>query len=111
HPGLPSLQIECFCPTRAVSIAQRVEQLFQDIIACYYSGTRPAGARYVLEMQREFYAVHWQDDQPVLQRAPNYAALLELLGRVQRSYSPIVFDRHCLPGSLLTQAVLGSRPE
>jgi adenylate cyclase class 1 len=111
HPGLPTLQIQCFCPTRAAAITQRVEQLFQDIIACYYSGTRPAGARYVLEMQREFYVLQWLDGQPGLQRAPNYAALLELLGRVQRSYSPIVFDRHCLTGSLLAHAVLASRPE
>ena len=111
HPGLPTLQIECFCPTRAGAIAQRVEQLFQDIIACYYSGTRPAGARYVLEMQREFYVLQWLDGQPNLQRAPGYAALLEVLGRMQRSYSPIVFDRHCLPNSLLAHAVLASRPE
>ncbi|MET0379565.1 MAG: class I adenylate cyclase, partial [Spongiibacteraceae bacterium] len=111
HPGLPTLQIQSFCPTRAAAIAQRVEQLFQDIIACYYSGTRPAGARYVLEMQREFYVLQWLDGQPSLQRAPGYTALLELLGRVQRSYSPIVFDRHCLPDSLLAHAVLASRPE
>lgn len=101
QPGLPTLDIRCFCPTRASAIATRVEQLFQDIAACYYSGTRPAATRYVLEMQREFYMLQWQDTQPTIQRAPNYAALLELLGRVQRVYSPIVLDRNCLPNSLL----------
>jgi adenylate cyclase class 1 len=101
QPGLPTLDIRCFCPTRANAIATRVEQLFQDIAACYYSGTRPVATRYVLEMQREFYMLQWQDAQPSIQRAPNYAALLELLGRVQRKYSPIVLDRNCLPGSLL----------
>jgi adenylate cyclase class 1 len=111
HPGLPTLHIDCFCPTRASAIAARVEQLFQDIAACYYSGTRPASARYVLEMQREFYVLQLIDRQPNLQRAPNYAALLELLGREQRVYSPIVLDRHCLPSSLLAHAVQASRPE
>ncbi|MDB6060024.1 MAG: adenylate cyclase [Verrucomicrobiaceae bacterium] len=101
QPGLPALDIRCFCPTRAAAIATRVEQLFQDIAACYYSGTRPAATRYILEMQREFYMLQWQDAQPTIQRAPNYAALLELLGRVQRIYSPIVLDRNCLPNSLL----------
>jgi adenylate cyclase class 1 len=52
-------------------------------------------------MQREFYMLQWQDTQPNVQRAPNYAALLELLGRVQRNFSPIVLDRNCLPNSLL----------
>jgi adenylate cyclase class 1 len=111
HPGLPTLHIDCFCPTRAGAIAARVEQLFQDIAACYYSGTRPASARYVLEMQREFYVLQLIDRQPNLQRAPNYAALLELLGREQRVYSPIVLDRHCLPSSLLAHAAQASRPE
>jgi adenylate cyclase class 1 len=101
QPGLPTLDIRCFCPTRAAAIATRVEQLFQDIAACYYSGTRPAATRYILEMQREFYMLQWQDAQPSIQRAPNYPALLELLGRMQRVYSPIVLDRNCLPGSLL----------
>jgi len=111
HPGLPTLKIDSFCPTRASAIAARVEQLFQDIAGCYYSGTRPASARYVLDMQREFYVLQLIDGQPSLQRAPTYNALLELLGRVQRVYSPIVLDRHCLPDSLLAIAVQTSRAE
>ncbi len=111
HPGLPSLDIRCYCPTRASAIAARVEQLFQDIAACYYSGTRPPSTRYVLEIQREFYLVQWQDQQPSVQRAPNYAALVELLGRVQRSFSPIVLDRHCLPGSVLAAISQAARAE
>jgi len=111
HPGLPALDIRCFCPTRALAIATRVEQLFQDIAACYYSGIRPASTRYILEMQREFYLLQWQDAQPSLQRAPNYSALLELLGRVQRSYSPIVLDRNCLPNSVLATISQSARAE
>ncbi len=111
HPGLPELAIHCFCPTRANAIATRVEQLFQDIAACYYSGTRPPATRYVLEMQREFYMLQWQDAQPNIQRAPNYAALLELLGRVQRNFSPIVLDRNCLPDALLSAIVQLARAE
>lgn len=111
HPGLPALEIHCFCPTRATAIATRVEQLFQDIAACYYSGTRPPTTRYILEMQREFYMLQWQDTQPNIQRAPNYAALLELLGRVQRNFSPIALDRNCLPGSLLSAIAQLARAE
>lgn len=111
HPGLPALDIRCFCPTRATAIATRVEQLFQDIAACYYSGTRPASTRYVIEMQREFYLLQWQDAQPSLQRAPNYTALLELLGRVQRSHSPIVLDRNCLQNSVLAAICQTARAE
>lgn len=111
HPGLPELEIRSFCPTRAGAIAARVEELFRDIAACYYSGTRPPATRYVLEIQREYYMVQLPDGQPNVQRAPNFSALLELLGRVQRSYSPIVLDRHCLPGSELAAIAQAARPE
>jgi adenylate cyclase class 1 len=111
HPGLPQLDIRCFCPTRAAAIAARVEELFQDIAACYYSGTRPPATRYLLEMQREFYLVQFNDATPSVQRAPNLGALLELLGRVQRGYSPIVLDRHCLQGSALAAITRTARAE
>ncbi len=111
HPGLPRLDIRCFCPARAGAIASRVEQLFQELAACYYSGTKPPSTRYVLEMQREFYIVQFVDGAPTVQRAPNLAALLEQLGRVQRSHSPIVLDRYCLPGSPLAAILQSARPE
>jgi adenylate cyclase class 1 len=111
HPGLPQLNIHCFCPARASAIATRVEQLFQELVACYYSGTRPPSTRYVLEMQREFYIVQFIDGAPTVQRAPTLAALLEQLGRVQRVYSPIVLDRYCLPGSPLAAILQGARAE
>ncbi|MDX9874569.1 MAG: class I adenylate cyclase [Spongiibacteraceae bacterium] len=109
HPGLPQLQIHCHCPTRASAIAARVRQLFDEIIACYYSGQRPPSTRYVLEIQREFYVLQWLDGQPTVQRATSQKALLEQLGRLQRQYSPIVLDRYCLPDSALAAIVQQAR--
>lgn len=99
--GLPRLDVQCFCPTRPQAIAARVAELFRDVIACYYSGTRPPSARYVLEIQREFYVLQFIDGKPTVHKAPGQAALTEQLGRLQNTYSPIVLDRYCLPASAL----------
>lgn len=99
--ALPQLDIRCFCPTRATAISMRVEELFRDIAACYYSGTRPENSRYIIEIQREYYVLQFSDDRPAFNRVGNYAGLLKHLSQVQAHYSPIVLDRYCLPDSLL----------
>ena len=102
HHGLPKLDIQCFCPTRASAIKLRVEELFRDIAACYYSGTRPANTRYVLEIQREYYVLQFLDKTPRFEQAGNYQSLLSYLGKPQLTFSPIVLDRYCLKNSVLS---------
>ncbi len=103
--GLPKLDVQCFCPTRASAIKLRVEELFRDIAACYYSGTRPANTRYVLEIQREYYVLQFTGKTPRFERAGNYSALLTYLGQSQQEFSPIVLDRYCLKHSALSAIV------
>jgi len=98
---LPQLQVQCFCPQRAEAISQRVEALFRDVIACYYSGTRPACTRYLLEIQREFYQLQFIDNTPVIESVGSYLSLLQRLAQPQTEYSPIELDRYCLNDSVL----------
>lgn len=99
--GLPQLDIRCFCPTRPNAIAMRVQELFRDIAACYYSGTRPPNSRYIIEIQRRFYVLQFIQQQAKIVALDNYRELLEHLSATQASYSPIVLDRHCLKDSVL----------
>jgi adenylate cyclase class 1 len=108
--ALPKLDIRCFCPTRASAIKLRVEELFRDIAACYYSGTRPANTRYILEIQREYYVLQFSDNHPTIDRAGNFDELLTYLSKPQKSYSPIVLDRYCLRNSPLEAITQLSQP-
>ncbi len=108
--ALPQLDIHCFCPTRATAIAIRVEELFRDIAACYYSGTRPANSRYIIEIQREYYVLQFEDNRPRIEVAENYSALLKHLGKAQTHYSPIVLDRYCLQNSRLQAIAQCAQP-
>lgn len=99
--ALPMLDVRCFCPTRANAIAQRVEELFRDIAACFYSGTKPACSRYILEIQRQYFVIQFEDNQPTIEQLGSYRKLLNHLSKTQKSYSPIIFDRYCLENSVL----------
>lgn len=93
---LPELTIRCFNTHQGNIIAQRVEELWRDIIACFYSGTRPHNSRYILEMGDEYLLLQFLQQQPHITRYRTYEALVEKLGNAQIDYSPIVVDRYAL---------------
>jgi adenylate cyclase class 1 len=109
--ALPRLDIRCFCPSRASAISQRVEELFRDIVACYYSGTRPSSSRYIVQIQSAFYTLQYRNQVLDIQRAANYSILEQQLGERQREYSPIVLDRYALNDSVLKTIIDTSKPD
>ena len=110
NQALPELTIRCFCPTRPKAISGRVEELFRDIAATYYSGTRPAISRYILEIQREFFVLQFVDKQPVIDKCADQNELITHLGKQQATYSPIILDGSCLKNSLLETIIRHSQP-
>lgn len=93
---LPQLTIRCFSQQQGTTITQRLEELWRDIIACYYSGTRPGNTRYIIQSGDEYLLLQFLQQQPHITRYKNYATLLEKLGKAQTEYSPIVVDRYAL---------------
>jgi adenylate cyclase, class 1 len=110
--ALPELNIRCFCPTRANAIATRVEELFREIAACYYSGTRPPQTRYIIQVQYDYFILQFDHEKrPTIKLAHSYTELLDHLGHTQRLYSPIVLDRYCLPNSVLQSISQTAQPD
>lgn len=93
---LPKLEVRCFCPSRANAIALRVEELFRDIIACYYSGTRSLDTRYILEIEQYIYMLQFRRNTPYVRGMRNHKELVDILGESQPQYSQIVVDRNAL---------------
>lgn len=93
---LPKLDVRCYCPTRASSIAARVEELFRDIIACYYSGTRAINTRYILEIEQYTYLLQFRRNVPFVRGLRSHKELLDVLGEPQAQYSALVLDRNAL---------------
>lgn len=93
---LPKLEVRCFSPSRGTAIAMRVEELFRDIIACYYSGTRSILTRYLVEIEQYIYVLQFKRGIPVVKAVRDYQQLHELVAEPQAQYSHIVVDQHCL---------------
>jgi adenylate cyclase class 1 len=98
---LPQLTIRCLSASQGNTIAQRLEELWRDIIACYYSGTRPSNTRYILEVGSEYLLLQFLQQQPHITRYRSYEKLLEKLGNAQLDHSPIIIDRYAMQNKTL----------
>lgn len=105
--ALPELTIRCLNTQQGPLVVQRLEELWRDLVGCYYSGIRPANTRYLLETGDEYLLVQFFQQQPQISRFASYPDLLEKLASPQAEYSPLVVDRYALldqPLKLLCEA-------
>jgi len=97
--ALPELTVRCFSAGQGNAIALRVEQLWQDLVACFYTASSAARARnprYLLEVGDEYLMLQFLQHQPQITRYKNYAQLLQRLAMAQPAYSSVVIDRYGL---------------
>lgn len=120
----PELTIRCLSHQGHL-VVQRLEELWRDLVGCYYSGTRPPSSRYVVETAGHYILIQFLQQQPQVTTYPSYEALLDKLSHAQLEYSPIVVDRYALahralklmaerasqPGVYLFYQVLGEEAE
>lgn len=93
---LPELTIRCFSSGQGAAITQRLQELWRDILVCFYSKNRSHNSRYILEMGDEYLLLQYLQQQPHITRYKTYEMLLEKLGNAQVIHSPLVIDRHGL---------------
>lgn len=101
----PKLQVRCECPTRAAAIATRVEELFNDVVTCYFQQQRSSNTRYVLEVEQQHYLLQYQREKPSMRVMRNAVELMDALAESQASFSPIVIDRHALTRHPLREVI------
>lgn len=93
---LPELDVRCFSSGQGSNIAQRLTELWRDLINCYYSGFQARNSRYILEVGDEYLLLQFVHQQLNIQRFKHYEKLLDRLSQAQIEFSPIVIDRHGL---------------
>ncbi|AYC34794.1 class I adenylate cyclase [Pseudomonas cavernae] len=91
----PRLRVRCFCRNRATAIAERVEQLFADVLANFSGAQRD---RYLLQVQQRYHLLELSPGQVSHTALDNLPALLDQLGTARPGYSPLRLDRHALEG-------------
>ena len=107
------VRVACFCASRGPAIAGRVQELFDDVARCYapQEDGSVAPKRYVLQVRSFFYLLQYREQILHIALARNHDQLLQQLGTNQAGYSPIVLDRHALPGSMLAAIAYTMQPD
>ncbi len=104
----PRLQVRCFCRNRATAIAQRVEELFRDVLTSLGSHRH---SRYLLQVQQHYHVLELQPGQVTHSALADLPTLIEHLGEEQADYSPLQVDRFALEGEDLALILPLGRPE
>lgn len=108
--GLVPPEVCCFCPTRAPSIASRVQELVRQILHTYFSHPTLPASRYLLQMDERFFVLQFVNRQPRFTALANREALQDFLEQPQTEDSSLVLDSHALPGDVLQAIVAVQRP-
>ncbi|MFQ5468932.1 MAG: class I adenylate cyclase [Gammaproteobacteria bacterium] len=97
----PPMKVFCFTSGRAMSIANRVEELFNDIISCYCNSAHPEQTRYLLRIEHKYFMLMLGNNAFEHYEADTYQDLLRYLSLEQKTFSPVVVDRYALQDTVL----------
>ncbi|MBV1913809.1 MAG: class I adenylate cyclase [Pseudomonadales bacterium] len=95
------LDIRCFSAGYATTIQMRMDQLFEDLFACYSVWETDRQKRYILKIGQQYCCFQYTDDHFRYRIFDNHNALLAGLEQHQTSYSPVIFDRYSMGDSEL----------
>jgi len=105
----PPVTLRCL-GDRGPTLVQRLEELWVDLIECFYRDRQPPTSRYLLEMAGQYLLIQFFQQQPSISRYPDYQALLDKLSEPQSNPSALVVDRRALKDRPLKLIAQTARP-
>ena len=107
----PQVTCHCFTTGRGMVIADRIRQLFDDVVACFYNDDMPDTTRYIVRIGKNYHVVIFEQDIFNHRNIGGYANLLRYLGDPHSHYSPVVIDRYAMAKSPLPIIYRNSRAD
>ena len=86
----------CFSSNHKITIRQRVERLYSDVINCFYSGSERLSRYYIFAVEHSYYVLFVGDDMLQYKRLESLSELLGFLSRGRKSFGKVVIDRYAL---------------
>jgi adenylate cyclase, class 1 len=105
----PPLQAFSYSSSHSRAIAQRIEELYKDIVAIFSGGNGKAGARYILQVEKAYFLLESNAGAFTYTHQPTYETLLDALAAPQDSFRPIKVDRHALLNTPLPSILAKNR--
>lgn len=98
---LPNINAVSYSSMRANAIANRVECVFENIIACYYDSISNKEARFVLGVAQEYYVLRMAEDTLLYDKLESLEQLMDYLSIPLDKFSPVIFDTELLDDDIL----------
>jgi adenylate cyclase class 1 len=108
HFTLPSYS---FCSTHATAVAQRLEQLFNDVAQSFFHRGDLTKIRYIFEVQNSYYVLYVENDNFTYKSVDSLSELCNFLSQPQTEFIPIKADRFALSQTILPQVLQKNRPD
>lgn len=97
-PPINAVSYSCY---RGDAIARRLDDLFQNIMDCFYNRAMSPQVLYVTAVEWDYYVLYLQDDILQYQKAGNLQALRQFLSRPTRNFRQVMFDSQTLNDDIL----------
>ncbi len=99
-----------FSSTRGAPISRRVEELFKDVVQCFYKHPMRHSLRYVVQVGHAYYIMQGEDDVPRYRKVRGEKTLYKDLGAPQAAFSPIHLDGHTMENTAFAAMVKANKP-
>lgn len=111
-PRPPMVRAHCFASGQSMSAVRRVEELFSDVMDCYYSDDpHRLAARYVVLVGSKYYVLSFENEQLAWQRLDSHNELLRCLSEPVKEFQPVTIDRHALTHDILPLIYHNNKPD
>ncbi len=97
----PVVKIHCDVSGRAMVIQKRVEELFDDVTNCFYSGSNPETVRYLFCIGRVYYLLQIENDVLVYTQHDAFDDILNKLSEPSENFTTVAIDRYALKNTLM----------
>ena len=92
----PEFESLCFSVTRPAAIANRVQELFQDVVRYFFAGNQELPRRYVFGYEDKISIVSFDRKKFTAIQVDTQREFIEMLSQERPEYSPIAIDRYAL---------------
>jgi adenylate cyclase class 1 len=106
----PPPTILCYTQNHAITIRQRVERLFDDLVDCFYGSREKQNNRFIFCVQRDYYVLSLEDDVLRYHRISDYAELLRYLSKGRQTFGHVVMDDNVISDNLLPLVFKFNKP-
>lgn len=106
----PAIAAHSFSSYRGNSIANRVENLFETLVKCFYSGEHPEGTRYILGVEWNYYILWMEGDVLHFESPGSLEGLYEYLARPRDEFLRVLFDSETLSDTVLPKLYAMNQP-